>query len=98
MDPSAQKTLLRRKLLAARRALSPEARAEASRNIWRRVCSLPQWVAATNIGCYVSLPDEVSTHELLIRALAPGKNLSVPGMVAHDSVLCFSRVRELGGL
>lgn len=84
------KSALRQQLLTARRALPGPARQLANKNILHRIISHPRWLIAKHIGCYVSLKDEVYTHELIAYALAIGKQVSAPVIhpVEHELYFC----------
>lgn len=53
-----EKAALRRELLAARRALSPEARRTAARALARSALALPELAGAHTVAAYVSVGAE----------------------------------------
>jgi 5-formyltetrahydrofolate cyclo-ligase len=69
---------MRGRLLAARSALSAEARAEASRAIAARLSELPAWRAAGTVALYAALGTEVDTAEVHRLAMASGKRVAWP--------------------
>lgn len=76
------KEVLRARVRAARRALSPTAVDAASRQIAERVISLPEFSRARVVGCYVALPHEVQTADLIARCWRAGKKTCVPAFDA----------------
>lgn len=86
---------IRRRLLAARRALSPADRSLFGHRIAERIAAMPAWRAADCIGCYLSLPDEVPTLELIQQALSAGKTVAAPVTHWQEKRLTFQRVRNL---
>ena len=58
--------------------LTEEYRREASREITRRVLSLPFWKQAATVMVYWSLPSEPDTRELMETALQERKTLLLP--------------------
>jgi 5-formyltetrahydrofolate cyclo-ligase len=93
--PAATKAGVRRALLASRRGLSPEERAEKSRRICAACRELPAFRDASIICSYVNFRDEVETGELVRSLLDAGRRVAVP---AHfhgvDLPLVFSELRS----
>jgi 5-formyltetrahydrofolate cyclo-ligase len=93
--PAATKAGVRRSLLASRKALSPDERAEKSRLICAACRELPAFREAPIICSYVNFRDEVETGELVRSLLAAGRRVAVP---AHfhgvDLPLVFSEIRS----
>lgn len=69
---------MRAQARAARRALSPAAREEASARIREHALSLPELSRARRVGCYVSVGTEVDTRILLRALLVANKVVAVP--------------------
>lgn len=69
------------------RAMSPEARLVASREIFNRVEGLEAFAAARTVGFFCSLPDEPDTSEVLAR-WSVGKCVAVP-RVEGDTMRFF---------
>ena len=69
---------LRRRMLAARRALSESERASCSRQIAVRLLSLPEVRDAHCVFAYAAMPDEVRTEELLTQLLSEGRRVAIP--------------------
>jgi 5-formyltetrahydrofolate cyclo-ligase len=97
-DPAlaAAKAALRRKVLAARDALPPERRAEASRAICAAVEGLPGYRAATTVLAYAAFGSEPDADGVLRAALAAGKALGLPRVDRAARRLAFLRVRDPG--
>jgi len=92
------KASVRNKLLTARRSLSAEERKNATYTILSQVISHPCWLAAQQIGCYLSLTDEVFTHDLVAYALAIGKQVSAPVIHPLEHELYFCPVNKISSL
>ncbi|MDR1042478.1 MAG: 5-formyltetrahydrofolate cyclo-ligase [Clostridiales Family XIII bacterium] len=87
------KSIFRKEMLAKRAALESSARAEADRNILAALTSLPEYLAADMIFCYVSMADEPDTRALIEDALARGKRVCVPLCVSMGVM----QAREISG-
>ena len=68
----------RREALRARRALSDEQRAKASRIICQRIISSREFGASEALGCFLPMHDEVDTREIIERAWRANKRVFVP--------------------
>ena len=68
----------RRDALAARRAMTPDERAAASRIICKRVIESREFNAAAAIACFLPMHDEVDTREIIARAWRAKKRVFVP--------------------
>ncbi len=75
---SSQKADIRSDMRRRRKALAPAWVAENSRVIAIRVVALPEFTAARTVLCYLELPGEVRTHDLIEAAWADGKRVAVP--------------------
>ena len=69
---------LRSEALRARRELSPATRDEASDEICRRVRASREFFASANVGCFLPMPDEVDTREIIAAAWRANKRTFVP--------------------
>ncbi len=79
LDPvRADKTALRREILAARDALSAAARAAASEKITQQITTLDAWKNARTVLVYLSFGSEFITGGLVADAQANGKQLALP--------------------
>jgi 5-formyltetrahydrofolate cyclo-ligase len=85
-----RKAALRAEVVAARRRLPPELRAEASRAIAARVAALPAFAAAATVASYPALGAEVDAAPLAAAALAAGKRIAWPRMVPGRIGLAFA--------
>ena len=90
--PHPQKAALRRKVLAARRAMTPQARNEASRRIVAHVLEHPQFLRAAGVHCFISLPEEVDTQGIFEACWRLGKRTYVPYQLpGKDRLGCARR-------
>ncbi|MFD3677558.1 5-formyltetrahydrofolate cyclo-ligase [Streptomyces sp. NPDC058613] len=80
------KAELRRELLAARRALSPDDRAAAARALARSALALPELAGARTVAAYVSVGTEPGTRELLDALCAAGKRVLLPVLLADNDL------------
>lgn len=83
------KTALRRRMIAARSALSAVAREARSRAVAERLASLPAFAAARSLALYAPLGAEVDTAEIERRARADGKQVAWP-RIGAGRVLGFA--------
>ncbi|MFK0198953.1 5-formyltetrahydrofolate cyclo-ligase [Streptomyces lavendulae] len=95
--PPPEKAALRRQLLAARRALSPESRAAAARALARSALALPELAGARTVAAYVSVGAEPGTHELLDALRAAGKRVLLP-LLLPDNDLDWAAYEGPGSL
>ena len=72
------KDKLRKRILDARFALTPEARRTKSREIEQKLFGLPEFRKADRVMFYASFQSEVETHSMIRRALAEGKLVVLP--------------------
>lgn len=92
-----EKSTLRRELLAARRALSPEDRAAAARALSRSALALPELAGARTVAAYVSVGAEPGTRELLDALRAAGKRVLLP-LLLPDNDLDWAAYEGPGSL
>jgi 5-formyltetrahydrofolate cyclo-ligase len=83
------KAAVRARLLAARKNFDARQRQAADRQIAALVTALPEWQKARRVGCYLSLPDEVSTRRLIQTAWQEGKILAAPVVTRKSEPLHF---------
>ena len=81
-----QKRELRKRMLAARRALSEEERAAYSAEITGKLISHPEVKRARTIFAYAAMPDEVQTESLLSGLLAMGKRVAIPWITGKQGM------------
>ncbi|MEU8434264.1 5-formyltetrahydrofolate cyclo-ligase [Streptomyces sp. NPDC029216] len=81
-----EKGPLRRELLAARRALSPESRRTAARALARSALALPELAGARTVAAYVSVGAEPGTRELLDALRDAGKRVLLPLLLPDNDL------------
>jgi len=69
-------------------------RRRSSEAIWRKVCRLTAFRHAAMVCCYVALPYEVQTWEMIEDMLSKGKRVAVPVMQPRTKRLLLSEVRD----
>ena len=69
---------LRKKALHARRGMSDDARASASKIICRRVSESREFYSSKSLACYLPMYDEVDTREVIEAAWRANKRVFVP--------------------
>jgi 5-formyltetrahydrofolate cyclo-ligase len=90
MGDAAVKRSLREDLLGARRGLPPEERARRSREIAARFATLHAFARARVVALYAAAGAEVDTAPLAELALAAGKRVAYPRVVAGARTLDFA--------
>ena len=81
------KNAIRKKVLAARDALSPVERTVKSREIEERLFFLPEFKSARVILFFASFRSEVDTGPMIRRALAFGKRVVLPKVTGAELAL-----------
>ena len=81
-----QKRELRKRMLAARRALSEEERAAYSAEITEKLLSHSAVTRAQTIFAYAAMSDEVQTESLLSGLLAMGKRVAIPWITGKQGM------------
>ncbi|MEW2414199.1 5-formyltetrahydrofolate cyclo-ligase [Streptomyces sp. NPDC046866] len=81
-----EKALLRRELLAARRALAPAALRDAARALARSARALPELAGAQTVAAYVSVGSEPGTRDLLDALHAAGKRVLLPVLLPDNDL------------
>ncbi|MFD6939132.1 5-formyltetrahydrofolate cyclo-ligase [Streptomyces goshikiensis] len=81
-----EKALLRRELLAARRALSAGDCRTAARALSRSALALPELAGAGTVAAYVSVGTEPGTRELLDALRAAGKRVLLPVLLPDNDL------------
>jgi 5-formyltetrahydrofolate cyclo-ligase len=85
------KTILRKRVLAARDGMTPEERAAKSRAIEGRLFSLGEFRSARVVMFFASFRSEVETGAMIQRALASGKRVVLPKVIGKELALCEIR-------
>ena len=88
---TASTSSLRQSSLAARRAMTDDARVRASTVICQRVCELPEFFASKTVGCYLPMHDEVDSREIIQRAWRANKRIFVP-VLRGDKQMVFCEI------
>ncbi|MEU4354958.1 5-formyltetrahydrofolate cyclo-ligase [Streptomyces virginiae] len=91
------KSELRRELLAARRALSPDARRTAAAALAVTALELPELAGAHTVAAYVSVGGEPGTRALLDALRAAGKRVLLP-LLLPDNDLDWAAYEGPGSL
>lgn len=84
-NPS-EKARLRRELLAARRALSPESLRTSARALSRSALELPELTGAHTVAAYVSVGAEPGTRDLLDALRTAGKRVLLPVLLPDNDL------------
>ena len=84
----------RKSALRARRELAERARLNASRRICDSFLRSRFFYSARRIGCYISMPDEVDTSDILARAWLASKEIYCPVVVPGQSLRFVAVTRE----
>lgn len=90
-----QKKALRARFLAERAAMHFDRRAAADAAITKAVCASPEYKAAKQVFCYVSMPHEVCTRALLRAVLRDGKILGLPVCDTAHCEMTFYRLDDI---
>lgn len=72
------KKTMRKAAVAARMALTPAYREEASRKMLASLYALPQYQMAETVFVYASMPEEVQLYDLMEQAIAAGRTVCLP--------------------
>ena len=92
---STAKAELRVRVLAARDAMTPDARADASARLHARVQALPEWQSAACVLLYLGIRSEYDPRPLAQHLLDRGAQLVLPRIVRSSSTLEIRAVRNL---
>lgn len=98
IDLRIYKRELRDGIKARRRALPPEAKAEADRAIARRLLDTWQYRECETLMIYASTAIEVDTYRVIERALADGKRVALPRCIPGTRNMNFHYVGSLDEL
>lgn len=83
---------IRRNALLARREMSAEDRATASRIICNKVINSRDFLAATFVACFLPMPDEVDTRSIIERGWRANKRIFVP-ITRESGEMFFREIR-----
>ncbi|MDP6776479.1 MAG: 5-formyltetrahydrofolate cyclo-ligase [Candidatus Latescibacteria bacterium] len=73
-----EKAEIRRSMIRKREALAPHEAARRGEAIRQQILEAPFYQESRCLSCYVSVSNEVDTHELIRGAIAEGKRVAVP--------------------
>lgn len=79
-----KKELLRERIRSLRREFASDWIEQASSLITKKVLALPWFEAARSVGCYLALPREVQTKDLIEKCWRLGKRVCVPALRAQS--------------
>lgn len=80
------KKVLRKRVMAARKALSESYRVSASRHMVEILIKLPAYQSAKSVFLYASMPDEVQLYGLMEQALMDGKTVCLPLVTGKETM------------
>ena len=80
---------IRDQLLQARRTIDPARRSRSHQQIRKRLHDIGRLSNAGVVFCFVSMADEVDTHELITELQAQGKQIVVPGISADRRMAAY---------
>ncbi len=92
------KTEIRKTLIKKLAELSSETLQDYSERIEAALYNHPKWVKAKTIGVTVSRGNEVSTHQIIKKAWAEDKRVTVPKCVPLTKALDFRELRHFDQL
>ncbi len=81
------KKALRQEILEKRFRIKPEERKARSREIEKKLFSLPEYQAARKVMFYASFRSEVETHDMIRRTLLEGKRVVLPKVRGKELAL-----------
>jgi len=97
IDLRTSKALIRKEALARRAALTPAEVQTRSAAIADTVCALPIFASARCICSYLAIDHEVETRGIISAALQTGKDVVLPRVVHHDTLMLHA-ISSLEGL
>ena len=97
-DIRAYKTSLRHKYKTIRKEMAPTVKNQHDAAIRRRLQGLYQYKTAKTLLTFVSLPIEVDTKQLILDALAQGKQVAVPRCIDGTCEMEFYVIHSLDEL
>ncbi len=91
---SMTKGAIRTQVLAQLKQQQEEDRRHGSEAIWRKVKQLAVFRRARTVCCYVALPYEVQTWQMIEEMLKGGKRVVVPRASSRTKRLALSEIRD----
>ena len=93
------KTDIRKMITKERDMLSEDEISEKSRSIFEQLVEIPEYEKAKNILIYASMRSEVRTDEIILDAIASGKNVFCPKVTDKaNGIMEFIRVLDVEDL
>ena len=89
--PSEGKNQIRQKVLSRRKKVDPEALAIASELIRVQLFQLPEYRRAKKVHCYIGLPGEVQTDQIIAGCWKDGKEVFLPYQIPAEARLGMGR-------
>ncbi|GMV79279.1 MAG: 5-formyltetrahydrofolate cyclo-ligase [Planctomycetota bacterium] len=89
-----EKTELRRRVLAAIEALSPDERTARSERAQDRMIELPEFQCARAVFAYVADDTEADTRRIVAAALAAGKRVALPRVDVVSKAMSPREIRD----
>lgn len=86
MNVFEQKEELRKKVKQLKKQLTLEQKKQRSENIWNQLEILPNFKMAKTVLCYWSMPDEVHTHDFVLKYYRR-KRILLPVIVGDELIL-----------
>lgn len=93
-EPRDAKAILRERIRAQVKELSPAARSSRSTELCARLRQQPRWQQAKTVLLFAPLPDEPNVWLLLDEALSAGKTVALPSFVSATNTYVARRVTE----
>lgn len=90
-----EKQRIRERILLKRRSLKTEELIEMSREIQKRIFSLPEFKESTTISIYIDFDNEVRTRDIIKDSIHTGKRVTIPYTKGKDNSLLLSEVRDI---
>lgn len=90
------KAELRKQLIAERKAISPQKKAEMDKVLFENIISCPQFNSAELVLAFVSTEIEVDTHRLIQHCFDIGKPVAVP--ISGETELTFCTITDFSQL
>ena len=92
-----EKAALRRRIRAERRSLDQREKAEWDKEMTKRLLSMPEYIRAKTVFCYISYGGEPDTSGITADVLASGRRLAVPRCI-EDGIMEAVLISDLGQL
>ena len=94
----ADKSSLRCNYLAVRKGVPARAQFESNASILSALWAFPLFANAPLVLTYVSLPNEVGTHDIVSRVLREGRRVAVPRVCPRSHTMSFHEIFSLDEL